>query len=111
MFARYIDVRCARWWRRCLRTSLASKFILTFAFLSAAACGNGGRIEFDPGFVAKTSKGPGFNLVPASNALVVESGKNVSTGYHAKVQLNTVKGTQLTGSGYAAKLKYTARNR
>lgn len=83
--------------------------------MSTAACGNGGRINFEPGFgnTQPTSNKPtSFSVVPASKALVVEDGKDVSTGYHAKVQLNPVKGLKMTATtGHSATMKYTVRNR
>lgn len=82
------------------------------AALSTVACGNGGSINFQPGVIPTTnSSGSSTSLVPASNALWIESGKTVANGYHAKLQINPTKGTSLTASGYELKMKHTVRNR
>lgn len=88
-----------------------TRLILSALFLLTAACGNGGSINFDPGYIARTSKTPGFTLVQGGRALAVESGKTVATGVHAKLELNSTKGTTLTSGSYTAKIKYTTRNR
>lgn len=89
--------------------------IFTFAFtLGLSACGNGGSINFmDEGSSApptSTNSVSAFDLVPASQALVIESGKTAANGYHAKLQLNPLKGQTLTApGGYKANLKFTSR--
>jgi hypothetical protein len=89
-----------------------------FSFLTlffCVACNNGGKIQFfDDSSVAPVPQAPksaGYSFVPASQALMVESGKTTANGYHAKVQFNPQSGTKLTGGGYTVKLKYTTRNR
>lgn len=92
-----------------------SSFAIGLAFF-CIACGNGGGILFlepsqpsvDPSTGNKTSS---FNLIPASQALMVESGKTPANGYHAKMQMTPIGGQKFTAAGgYKAKLKYTTRN-
>lgn len=95
--------------RKRLLLTLISLMSLT---LSISACGNGGHVDFNPDFLAKQAKPTAFNLVPASRALAIESGKTIATGYSAKLQLSDIKGTHLAaGNGYTAQVKYTVRNR
>ncbi len=84
------------------------------ALFALVACGNGGSINFQPpatGPGTINNRGAATTMVPASQALAIESGQTTATGYHAKLQLNPNKGTELTGSGYNMKLKHTTRNR
>lgn len=92
---------------RLLITSVG--FLVAF---SLSACGNGGSINFNnPGNSNPTNnRGVGVTFVPASQALAIESGKTTATGYHAKLQLNPLQSTELTGSSYKLKLKHTVRN-
>jgi hypothetical protein len=85
---------------------------IAMAAFSTVACGNGGSINFQPGVLPTfNNRGAATTSVPASSALWIESGKTTANGYHAKVQINPVKGTQLTGGGYEVKMKHTVRNR
>ena len=80
--------------------------------LSLTACGSGGSIDFYAGTRPTSNKGAAATtMVPASLPLAIESGKSTANGYHAKLQFNSVKGTELTGGGYSLKLKHTVRNR
>lgn len=87
---------------------------ITAIALLISACGNKGSINFhdessqepaDP----KINQNAGFNMVDGSRALIVESGKNVSTGYHGKLELNPMGGQKMTGGGYSTRLKFTTR--
>jgi hypothetical protein len=78
--------------------------------LGLTACGNGGSINFIDGGSTSQTGISSFNMVPASQALAVESGKTPANGYHAKLQLNPLKGQALSGSGgYKATMKLTTR--
>ncbi len=75
-----------------------------------AACSGGGQVDFAS--LNSNYAPPAFNLVPASEALAVEVGKTVDTGYSAKIELNPIQGQRLTSSeGYALRLKSTTRTR
>jgi len=93
--------------------NLARCLSLAAAALVLAACGNGGSIEFQPpattpGIV--NNRGASTSMVPAGVALAIETSQTTATGYHAKLQFNPLKGTQLTGSGYTLKPKHVTRN-
>lgn len=90
------------------------KMIFVFAMSAVqTACGNGGQITFDPSMIEHQNNKPApFSVVPASQALAIESSQTVATGYHAKLQLNPLKGTNLTSvTGHRAQMKFTVRNR
>jgi len=91
--------------------SFGSRASLVLLVFGLSACGNGGRINFDPGFSTNVHKVPGYNMVPASEALTIEQGKTIANGYHAKVQLNNMSGTKLVSGAYTAKMKFTTRHR
>lgn len=78
-----------------------------------AACGNGGSINFkNPTQTVVENKPSSFAYVPASQALVIQSGQTIANGYHGKLEYNPIAGQNLTGpGGYKAKIKFTARNR
>lgn len=93
-----------------------ARIVVLFVAMAATltttvACGNGGSIQFQPGTGPVTNnRGAASSMVPASQALAIESGKTTANGFHAKVQLNFQKGTKVTGSGYEVELKHTVRN-
>jgi hypothetical protein len=85
---------------------------LAASALFLVACGNGGSIQFQPSPVpAPLNRGAAITMVPASEALAIESGKTTANGYHAKVQLNFTKGTTAAAGAYDVQLKHTVRNR
>lgn len=99
-----------------VRFRIHSKFsvralLLSLISLSLAACGNSGSITFRPEQGVRQSRGISVTQVPASQAQVVEFGQTYATGHTAKIQINPIKGTELTGGGYKVKLKHTVRNR
>lgn len=88
-------------------------YIIATALL-VSACGNGGSINFHDSSsqeppASNVNKNAGFNMVDGSRALVIESGKNVGTGYHGKLELNPVGGQKVQGGGYTGRLKFTTR--
>jgi hypothetical protein len=84
-------------------------FILSFT----TACGNGGSVIFAPDAQPSTanSRPTGYTLVPGSQALMLQSGHvSTATGYHAKVQLNSIGGTKMSSpSSHQAVIKFTTR--
>ncbi len=99
------------------RTWNASQFcarvcIAAIGIFCLMACDNGGKIEFRPDTTPrKRNKGSAVTMVPAGKAIITEFGQTPATGHTAKVQINPVQGTELTGGGYTLKLKHTVRNR
>ncbi|MBX3023000.1 MAG: hypothetical protein KF799_15095 [Bdellovibrionales bacterium] len=85
--------------------------LLAAVLLTASACGNGGSINFDPGYLTKTYAVPKFTMTEGGLALVVEDGLTPTTGYHGKLQFNSVSGIKMSNASHYAKIKYTVRNR
>lgn len=94
---------------KCLWSVCSISFVLLFS----VGCGNGGKIAFsnqEP--TTSTSKPSSFTYIDASQALVIEDTQTIATGYHGKLQMNSLKGQTMTGpGGYKATIKFTARNR
>lgn len=90
---------------------LGTLSVLFATTILSTACGNSGSITFRPESSVRTPRGISVTQVPASQALAVEDGFTPATGHTAKLQINPVKGTVLTGGGYTVKMKHTVRNR
>ncbi len=93
--------------------SLFSAGVFILSLMSLPGCGNGGAINFtnqEPS--VSVNKSSSFNYVPASQALVIQSGKTTTNGYHGKLQMNPLGGQLMSGpGGYKAQVKFTARSR
>lgn len=91
--------------------SLCKILILSSILAALTACGNGGKINFFDSSSTASNSPAGFNMVPGSKALVIESGKTTTNGYHAKIEYNTLKGQTFTAAGgYSARLDFTSRH-
>ena len=70
-----------------------------------SACNNEGEIKFHDGASTSSRGVTSLSITPGAQALAVESGKTKATGYHARLELNTIQGQKVqSNSGYSVRL-------